>query len=387
MKAALDGDSSRASLPERAFQLSVVVEMANADYWKQQGAESDETVAQFCRMAQAHPEIEVLFVTDSPVQVGDPNLPNVRSLASPDPTYFGMKRFGMLQARSDLIAFADSDCLYPLDYVEQLLVAFAEPCVHIVGGKTRYSPSCARTKAASIRDWGHLPEKGSAPLHIAANNFAARRWVLEKYHFGEGFQRAGGEVALCILAKVDGLDIHYLPGLVDLHHDFHQSLGPSLYLLFMDFPATVDMARRALARLGRRNIYATGFLRLLPMGIWWIKVIACARHYGLMRRELEIRGVQRVSVPFWLAIFSLMNLGVALRSTLQPEWLMKRGAKLGFTLSPDLDQDPNHPLNLAIDRITTWIRQDRERLTRLWVQGDPLKEDSGSHPRIAAEKL
>ncbi|MGH9492507.1 MAG: glycosyltransferase, partial [Terriglobales bacterium] len=371
-----------------SYRLSVVVEMANALYWKQHGAESHQSVEQFCRIAREYPEVEVLFVTDCPAQVGDSALSNVRSLLSPDPTYFGMKRFGMLQARSDLIAFVDSDCRYPPDYPEQVLAAFSDPRVHMVGGKTRYSPTSARNKAASIRDWGHLPDRGSFPLHIAANNFAAQRWVLEKYHFGEGFQRVGGEVALCILAKLDNLQIHYLPDLVDRHHDFYQSLGPSLYLLFMDYPATVDMARRALIRLGKRSSrYAAGFLRLLPIWIWWMKCVACARNYGLMRDELEIRGVQRVTVPLWLVILSLLNLGVALRCTLQPGWMMKKGAELGFTLSTELDRDPNHPLNLAIDCITTWIRQDKKRLTRLFVQAEARKEDSGLRPRIAAEKL
>ena len=135
------------------YRLSVVVEMANADYWKQHGADSVEAVEQFLRMAREHPEVEILFVTDGPVRVGDPSQGNVRSLASPDPTYFGMKRLGMLEARSELIAFADSDCLYPRDYVEQLLAAFTDPQVQIVGGKTRYPAFSARLFFRRPRSW------------------------------------------------------------------------------------------------------------------------------------------------------------------------------------------------------------------------------------------
>jgi hypothetical protein len=354
--------------------LSVVVEMANAAYWTKYGAESREAVDQFCRMARKHPEVEILFVTDSAISVGDTDLPNVRSVASPDPTYFGMKRLGMLQARSGVVAFADSDCLYPQDYVEQLLAAFADPKVQIVGGRTRYPIHSARTKAANIRDWGHLPEQGPAPQCLVANNLAARKQVLEKYQFGLGFQRVAGELMFCFLAQMDGIAIRYLPSLLARHHDFRDALGPSWYKALMDYPASVDLARRALTRLKVSGWRRAAFLQLMPLHIWWMMTRASARWYRPMRGELDIRGFQRLTVPLWLAVFYVQSGWLALRGFLQPGWLLRRGRELGFTLSPELDDDANHPLNLAIDRTIAWVRQDRSRIDSLFMPGPAVEE-------------
>lgn len=364
----------------RTYQLSVVVEMANALYWKEHGAESKEAVEQFCRMARKHQEVEILFITDSPMPVGDPGLSNVRSLASADPTYFAMKRLGMLQARGDLVAFADSDCLYPLDYVEQLLAAFADPEAQIVGGRTRYPVRSARTKAANIRDWGHLPDQGPAPLYVAANNLAARKQILEKYHFGLGFQRVAGELMFCALTRMDGISIHYLPALLAQHHDFRDALGPSWYVSLMDYPASVDIARRALLRLKVPPLRAGAFIRLMPLHIWWMMTRATARCYGRMRRELDIRGLQRVTVPLWLAAFSVQSAWYALRGLLQPGWLLRKGSELRFTLSPELDQDASHPLNLAIDRAAACVRQDWSRVPRFFLPAERIVDSASSSP-------
>lgn len=356
------------------YRLSLVVEMSNAAYWQEYGVEGSASLAQFFQVAREYPQVEVILVTDGPFDLADQGLPNLRTLRSDDPSYFGMKRYGLRHARGDVIAFADTDCTYGSGWIQRVLDAFGDPDVQIVAGKTRYRGAGSLAKAASVWDWAFLPDQSPTTRHLAANNFAARRDLLERYEFGHGFRRAGGCIAFSTLATMGGATIRYLPGMTSLHENYYEKWGSGMYKMVMKYSFTTDLVRRAIARREDLPLKVRVFVRLMPIFIWSRSVLLAPRNYRRMRAELAVRGRQRLSVPLWLAGFALVEWLVAVRGVLQPSWMRRRGEEKGYTVSPAIDQDPGHPLH-------RWIPQIVRNLGQM---GPPVQEDPLGSKRLAA---
>lgn len=355
-----------------SYRMAVVVEMNNVGYWQGEGVECDRSIAQYFRMAEEYPDVEIVFVTDRPIPWSKPQPPNLRFLDAPSGDYFAMKRHGMLRARSDLIAFMDSDCIYPRNYVPRLLEAFEDPEIQIVGAKVRYPLTSARLKAGSIRDWGHLPDQGPTLCHFAGSAFAARRQILERHDFGLGFQRVGAEVVLCVLAKMDGVGIRYLPDLTVFHEDYYRSFRTVLTWMFRRLAMTAETLRLYMQVRGPLALSRRILLRLAPLmtaaHISW----TCVRRYPLMRAGLAVRGWERLTVPLWLAAYSALGFVIALRMVLQPGWLRRTAIEQRSTFSPEVFEDRNHPLNLRLDRVAAWLWEDPSRGRQLFLaEGRP----------------
>jgi hypothetical protein len=261
----------------------------------------------------------------------------------------------------------DSDCIYPANYVPRLLEAFEDSEAQIVGARVRYPLTSARLKAGSVRDWGHLPDQGPTLCHFAASAFAARRQILERHDFGLGFQRVGAELILCILARMDGAGIRYLPDLTVFHEDYYRSFGTAISWMFQRLAMTAEMLRLYTQLRGPLALSRRILLRLAPLmsaaHISWI----CVRRYPLMREGLPIRGRERLTVPLWLAAYGALSLVIALRMVLQPGWSRRTAIEKRSTFSPEVFGDRNHPLNLRLDRVANWFREDPSRVRQLFV--------------------
>lgn len=86
-----------------------------------------------------------------------------------------------------------------------------------------------------------------------------------------------------------------------------------------------------------------------------------------MREGLAIRGRERLTVPLWLAAYGALGLVIALRMVLQPGWSRRTAIEKRSTFSPEVFGDRNHPLNLRLDRVANWFREDPSRVRQLFV--------------------
>jgi hypothetical protein len=314
--------------------------------------------ADISAMAGANPEVDFLVVSASgpaPVASAPSNL---RIVTAAEAAGYALRRRGMEEARGDVVAFADMDCSYGPDWLAALREDFSDPSVQIVAGRTAYAGEGALAKAGSIRDWGALEDLQSRVRHLPDNNFAARREILSRYDFGNGFRDWGGTLALATLAAADGIELRYDPRMVCRAPNPYSSWKSAWDRLAARHALLAELVRRDLRNLDFRPLSARLLERFLPSLVWFSTAVASARAYRPSRAALEIRGAQRLTVPIALGLLSDLDWLLTQWATLRPSWLLRKAQDLGCALSPEVDADPAHPLRRRISQITWALATD-----------------------------
>lgn len=116
--------------------------------------------------------------------------------------------------RCDYVAFCDADCLPSPQWLEQLLLPFADQAATpplAVAGRTSYSGSAMGVALTSI-DFMYFPSplRAGATKNFYANNVAFRREVFDQYRYQElaGVYRAHCQVMGLRLQKA-GIAVHF----------------------------------------------------------------------------------------------------------------------------------------------------------------------------------
>ena len=132
---------------------------------------------------------------------------------------------GLVNARGDVVAFTDSDCVVDKDWLRKIVVPLQDDRVGIVGGRILAKRPCNKIEefGEAIHDHDKAINEYKPP-YVITMNWASRRSVLNEVGlFDERFIR-GQDVDLSWRIFQKGYKIIYEPGAV-VHHKNERTLS------------------------------------------------------------------------------------------------------------------------------------------------------------------
>jgi glycosyltransferase involved in cell wall biosynthesis len=303
--------------------LSIVIETYNAT--PESKVQLQHVLAGLRRQTLPWDEMEILVV----VEAGRHDLeehvrriePTARVLVTSEPTYYGMKRTGMREARGDVVALLDSDCL-PVERWAAEIVATISGGAEVVAGKVRFPPDSLFRRTFAVFDYGHLRNDrgGEAPC-FNVSNAGLNREVVRDHPFDPRLTRFGGGTLHGRILKSLGYRIVYNPAAAVVHTD--KGLRKHLLVRFRTGHEAVQLCRLDSGRVLSES-------RLLRFGIAAPFLFAARRmafDFGTIignRRDLEIAWYE---TPFFVAASMLartLEVAGGLVSVAWPEYLPRR---------------------------------------------------------------
>lgn len=215
------------AMPDRAFEPSVTVIIPTRD----RAGDLADCLEALGQLDYPRDRLEVIVVDDASLEPGAVAEVaarfGARLLANEEnrgPAY--SRNRAAREARGDLVAFIDSDCVAGESWLRDLVGFFAWPRVGAVGGRTvgyyTDSPLDRYEEVASSLDMGaHLRVKagGSDTFYVPTCNLLARRMVYEELGGLREDQRVGEDVDFCWRLREAGHYLVYTPqGMVKHKH-------------------------------------------------------------------------------------------------------------------------------------------------------------------------
>jgi glycosyltransferase AglE len=204
--------------------------------------------------------------------------PRLRLLTEPRRGSYAARNRGLQEAKGDVIAFTDSDCLPTDGWLEEGYKALRDLGADLVGGRVRFTFSRATPTGAELVDATTNLRVESYIRHqraaATANLFVHRR-VVERIGRFPSELRSGGDIAWTQRASREGMTLKYAPRAEVLHPA--RRLGG---LLSKQYRVGRGLARIARARgdSGWRIILRS-FSRLIPP--------SPARVQAILRRQTD----------------------------------------------------------------------------------------------------
>ena len=136
-------------------------------------------------------------------------------VAAPGLGYYQLKNEGAKHATGDILVFLDSDVIPEPDWLDQLLGAFTEPDVQVVGGNSYIEAASVYSRAFAL--WWFFPLRApDGPPGLAdsfyANNLACRHAVFAAHPFPDEPRFRGQCITLARTLREQGIPIHTHPG-------------------------------------------------------------------------------------------------------------------------------------------------------------------------------
>jgi len=212
--------------------------------------------------------------------------PRVRAVRVPGGSgYYQKKNFGAIAADTELVLLADGDCLYPGDWVHEMVAAFdrAGPRVAAVQGVSQFAPGPFAHILNPVYWRGYEPE-GPINQIYSAHNLGLRREDVPRFLFEDTPLRAGLERPLSTRIRRAGRLIWHNRRTRVLHEGSSslaelkmQALGRGYYrmILWRRHPTALDRLLRPLGYLG------------VPIYVLLVSV----RDSGRQLRDLRSRGL------------------------------------------------------------------------------------------------
>lgn len=183
--------------------------------------------------------------------------PRIRAVTVPEGSgYYQKKNFGAMAAESELVLLADGDCLYPSDWVREMVDAFNRGGrrVAAVQGVSQFAPGRYAHILNPVYWRGYEPE-GPINQIYSAHNLGLRRADLPRFLFEDTPLRAGLERPLSTRIRRAGRVIWHNRRTRVLHEGSSslaelkmQALGRGYYrmILWRRHPTVLDRALRPL---------------------------------------------------------------------------------------------------------------------------------------------
>jgi len=243
---------------------------------------------------------------------------DIRFVEAPDLHYFEQKNLGTRVTTAEAILFVDSDVVPDPGWMGHMLEALDREDVDLVSGQTYLATSTPLDRLFA-HFWFFKPNPHSAGLRrhggFYANNFAARREVLERYPFAPANAYRGQCAALSRVMRRDGVKM-WRHGDATVSHPAPESAGHAF--------------ARAVCH-GYDNVYWAarkrhGWLLASPIGavLRWINSIATLIITVPQREKTLKLGVGTAIGSFLFGLgFNTVILGSELVSWVAPGFIRK----------------------------------------------------------------
>ncbi len=150
------------------------------------------------------------------------DFPAVRYLRQEHAGLSAARNLGMKEARGEILAYTDDDCLVDEDWLTHIAAGFGDPQWGACGGPN--IPPVPRNQAEAI-----VAAAPGAPAHVMLNdaeaehlpgcNLAIRKAALEGIGgFREAYRTAGDDVDVCWRLRESGGRLRFMPGVMVWHH-------------------------------------------------------------------------------------------------------------------------------------------------------------------------
>jgi hypothetical protein len=175
--------------------------------------------------------------------------------------YYQKKNHGALVADSDIVLMADGDCLYPTNWIAEMVEAFDRggAVVTYVQGRSQFAPG-PFAQVLNPLYWRNYEPEGPISQIYSAHNLAIRRADVPEFLFDDTPERAGLERSLARRIRRAGRVIWHNRATTVQHESSmtlrelrQQALGKGYYrmIVWRRHPNAID---RALAPLGQAAI-------------------------------------------------------------------------------------------------------------------------------------
>jgi hypothetical protein len=225
--------------------------------------------------------------------------PRIRAVEVPKGSgYYQKKNLGMREATTDVVLLADGDCLYPAEWIAEMVAAFdrgGERTVY-VQGTSRFAPGPYAGILNPVYWRGYEPDGPISQIY-SAHNLAIRRRDVAAFSFEDTPLRAGLERTLSERIRRAGRVIWHNRRTTVLHEGSAslrelkmQALGRGYYrmILWRRHPNRLDRALRPLGYLA------------IPIYVALVSV----RDAGRQLRDREsrsLRGLALLKLPGYIA--------------------------------------------------------------------------------------
>jgi glycosyltransferase involved in cell wall biosynthesis len=303
--------------------LSIVIETFNAT--PESNVRLQDVLARLRRQSLSWDDMEILVVVEEQHRDLADFVrriePAAKVILTSDPTYYGMKRTGMKEARGDVVALLDSDCLPVEDWAREILSTISGGA-DVVAGRVRFPSDSLFARTFAVFDYGHLRNgsDGQAPC-FNVSNAGLRREVARDHPFDARLTRFGGGTLLGRKLKSLGFKIVYNPAAAVEHTD--KGVRKHLLVRFRTGHEAVE-----LCRLDRDNVLPE--TKLMRFGLAAPFLFAARRFVFdcqsilANRRDMEIAWFE---TPYFMAASMLVRsaevTGGAV-SIVKPDYLAKR---------------------------------------------------------------
>ncbi len=173
---------------------------------------------------------------------------------------------GLLNARGDVVAFTDSDCLVDKDWLQQIVFPLQDDSIGIVGGKILAKRPCNKIEEFGEKIHDHNRSINEfKPPYVITMNWASRLCVLKEVGlFNESFRR-GEDVDLSYRIFQAGYKFVYKPEAIVYHRNEKTLSGlfKEGYLLGYHSIKNLKSRKNFLKKFGHRRFNLSSYTEIL----------------------------------------------------------------------------------------------------------------------------